>query len=520
MISINVSPRPLVSAKQPSVANIKAPVTVRQIGLKGPLLKEYLEMVRDALYVPEVKLSVLHPGQLKGLVHAFRSHPTLAELLEVGDLAEALMEKQSEVWRDAEKSAQDACSHLKPYPFQLTGVAFLKSRKSAILMDCMGLGKTLQALLAVPPGAPLLIVCPAVAKGVWRREISKWRQDFAIVQTLKGLDSFRWPEAGRVIITNKDILPDNLPEGGATPGTVVIIDEAHDYKNHTSVRHLRAKNLLAQPGVEYKYALTATPMPNRPIEIWNLLEMMDLHTEAFGTVGQFRYAFGKGTAHHNLSRVALRRKKSEVLKELPNKTRTFVEVDIKVSKSEQFILDEAEEALWEYGSSVPFELIAKARAITAKAKGPAAIDRVEEFEEAETPLLVFSCHKEVVTKIGAREGWALITGDISNTERTRIEDSFQRGELKGIAGTMQAMGVAITLTRASHILIIDRFWNPAINEQAEDRANRIGQKNAVQIEVLVAAGTIDERVEEIINEKAILIADSIDKITSEPLDYE
>lgn len=517
MIQIDVSPKPLHSFMQPRAGKVETPVFIRQVGLRGPLLSEYLSMIPDAIYVPEHKVNILHPGQLRALVLAFRSHPSLAPLLHVGELAETLMQKQSEAWAGAEKSAQEACEGLSPRSFQRVGVTWLKSRKSALLLDDMGLGKTMQALLAVPKGAPLLVICPAVAKGVWRRELARWRKDYAIVQTLNGLNSFRWPLPGRAIITNKDILPDNLPEEGAEPGTVVIIDEIQDFKNHLSVRHLRAKALLEQPGVEYKYGLTATPMPNRPIEMWNLLELFDLHTEAFGTIGQFRHAFGKGTAYKGLSRVALRRRKTEILSELPPKTRTFVEVDIKVSRNEQFILDEAEEALWEYGSSVPFELIAKARAITARAKGPAAIERVEEFEAANTPLLVFSCHKSVVEKIGTRPGWALITGDVANKERTQIEDAFQRGELKGVAGTMQAMGVAVTLTRASHILIIDRFWNPAINEQAEDRANRIGQHNAVQIEVLVAAGTIDERVEEIITEKALLIAESIDKITDVPL---
>ncbi len=517
MIRISIAQAPLSSRMQPSVSTMINPVVVRQSGLKGAILNAYLSLVKGGLYVPETGVNVLHPGQLRELVNGFRSHADLAPLTTVSPCAQSLMEEQAQAYALAEKSAQDACAKFKPYDFQRTGIAWLKSRNNALLLDDMGLGKSMQALLAVPPGSPLLIICPSVAKGVWRRELCLWRPDFAIVQILEGRESFRWPLPGRVLITNKDILPDNVPEDGAEPGTVVIMDEIQDFKNHLSVRHLRAKALLQQPGVERRYGLTATPMPNRPIEMWNLLELFDLHVESFGTIGQFRHAFGKGTAYQNLSRVALRRKKTEVLKELPPKSRTFVEVDVKLSRTEQFIIEEAEEALWEYGARVPFELIAKARAITAKAKGPAAIERVEEFEASKTPLLVFSCHKEVVTRIGSRPGWALITGDIPNKARTDIEDAFQRGELLGVAGTMQAMGVSITLTRASHILVIDRFWNPAINEQAEDRANRIGQKNAVQIEVLVAAKTIDERVEEIISEKALLIAESIDKITDTPL---
>lgn len=516
MITIGIALAPIVSPKQPRAAQVPNPVLVRQHGLKGPTLKTYLALVKDGLFVPEVGVNVFHPNRLPDLVSSFRA--TFGDMVIVSQDAEAALRSKSAVWDRAEAEVQALCDEgLKPRPFQKTGITWLKSRKSALLLDDMGLGKTMQALSAVPKGAPLLIISPAVAKGVWRREIGRWRKDYAIVQTLNGLNSFRWPLPGRALITSKDILPDNLPEAGAEPGTCVIIDEIQDYKNHLSIRHLRAKNLLQQDGVEYRYGLTATPMPNRQMEMWNLLEMFGLHTEAFGTIGQFRAAFSRETAYQNLSRVCLRRKKSEVLHELPPKSRSFVEVDVKLTRSEQFIIEEAEEALWEYGSSVPFELIAKARAITAKAKGPAAIERVEEFESAGTPLLVFSCHKGVVEQIGTRPGWGLITGEVTSKQRTDIENAFQKGELKGVAGTMQAMGVSITLTRASHVLIIDRFWNPAINEQAEDRAYRIGQTNAVQVEVLIAAGTIDERVEEIITEKAELIAKSVDKISDRPL---
>jgi hypothetical protein len=269
------------------------------------------------------------------------------------------------------------------------------------------------------------------------------------------------------------------------------------------------------------YLLTATPLLNRPPELWNLLKLADLHVEAYGTFRAFCAAFngspaaGWGTptpaAAMGFSRVALRRLKTEVLDQLPPKRRAMLPVGVTISRGDQQVLDEAEAAILTYGRTVPFELISRARAITAKSKIPALLDRVEEYEEAGEPLVVFSCHREPVEALGARPGWALITGSTSPERRTVIEEAFQRGELRGVAATVQAGGVAITLTRAAHVLFCDRAWTPALNEQAEDRCNRIGQTRGVLVEVLVAARTLDERVEEIIEEKSAIITQSVDR---------
>lgn len=405
------------------------------------------------------------------------------------------------------------------FPFQKVGAAWLRSRTRAILADDMGLGKTVQALLAVEGAPPLLILCPAVAKGVWTREIGKWRPGNWEVAPLSGRGAFRWPDLGEAVIINYDILSD--VEQLAHPNTVIICDEAHVLKEAKTNRHKRVVKLAAQAA--RLYLLTATPLLNRPQELWNLLKLADLHTEAYGTWGGFCYAFdgspsaGWGTPRQGaaigFSKVALRRNKTEVLKDLPAKRRAFIPVATTYTRSEQAILDEADEAVLKHGKDVPFELISKARAITAKAKIGALVARVEEYEEAGEPLIVFSYHRAPIDVLAAREGWATITGDTSNEERTKIEAAFQAGEYKGVAATIQAGGVAITLTRASNVLFCDRAWTPALNEQAEDRCNRIGQTRGVLVEVLVAAKTIDERVEEIIEEKCAIIRESVDKAT-------
>lgn len=511
----------LVPAIQFQVREEYSEIVIENQYLTDEVWDEFLTLVRGCEFVPEGRLNLVPPNALRGLVSAFLEHPLLGPITHLDEDTKALLQAETDAYnRSLAQVALKVKDGLSLYPFQVLGTAWLKTRSRALLADDMGLGKTIQALTAVPDGAPLLIVCPAVAKGVWKRELRKWRQDYRIVSVLKGRNSFRWPKPGRVIITNYDILSDEV---SAPPkGTVIVFDEVHVTKNPKSAKHRRSAELSTQACTVY--GLTATPLMNRPQELWSVLELLNLEEEAFGNFSSFCYAFDGSSSRGwgkpapqaalGLQRVMLRRTKKEVLKQLPPKTRTFTEVDVTLSRYDKVVLAEAEEALFEYGENVPFELIAKARAITAKAKGPATLERVQEYEEADEPLVVFSYHREVVEKIGNRPGWGLIVGGVSASKRTEIEEAFQRGELRGVAGTMQAAGVSITLTRASNVLFVDRGWNPSINEQAEDRCNRIGQNRGVQIEVLTAANTIDAKVERIIEVKSEIIRESVDRASN------
>jgi SWI/SNF-related matrix-associated actin-dependent regulator 1 of chromatin subfamily A len=473
----------------------------------------FLPLVRTGTYLPRSQST------------AFPATGTVVEVIKAMRAAglplavDAGTRRLLEVEQAAEQAALAAIGDARLFPYQRIGAAWLRSRTRALLADDMGLGKTAQALSAIEGAPPLVIVSPAVAKGVWAREISKWRPNTWQVSTLAGRGSFRWPGAGEAIVTNYECL--STDPGMAHPYTVVIFDEAHLLKEPTTARYTRAAQ-VAQEAARL-YLLTATPLLNRPPELWHLLKLADLHTEAYGSFRAFCAAFGGspaagwGTptqaAAMGFSRVALRRMKAEVLDQLPPKRRSLIPVGVAISRGDQVILDEAEAAVLTYGRSVPFELISKARAITAKSKIPALLDRVEEYEDAGEPLVVFSCHLEPVEALGVRPGWALITGSTSPDRRTAIEEAFQRGELRGVAATVQAGGVAITLTRAAHVLFCDRAWTPALNEQAEDRCNRIGQTRGVLVEILVAARTLDERVEEIIEEKSKIIAESVNRAT-------
>jgi hypothetical protein len=210
----------------------------------------------------------------------------------------------------------------------------------------------------------------------------------------------------------------------------------------------------------------------------------------------------------------LRRTKDEVLGDLPPKLYDPRIVPVSLTRAENDEVREAEQAFLDAGNDVDFNCLSKARAILAKAKIPALNALVDEYEAAGEPLVVFSCHRAPVDQLASREGWALITGDTPNEKRTAIEDAFQRGELRGIGASVRAAGIAITLTRAANCIFVDRAWTPGLNLQAEDRLSRIGQTRPVNIIQLIAEDSLDQRVEEIISEKTVIIENSVEKASN------
>ena len=417
------------------------------------------------------------------------------------------------------------------FDYQRDGVAFLRSRKAALLADDMGLGKTLQALAGIPRDGCAVVVCPAGVKSVWESECRKWRPDLTPV-ILKGRKSFRWPEKGELIITNPDILPDDA--GIAVQGCVVVADEAHMFKGAAKktarVRRFRTLARSATDCGGRVWLLTGTPMKNRPNELWNLLTCAGLQKEAYGNWNNFMRAFGgyRGrfgvewgdpttAAAEGLSKVSLRRSKTDVLKDLPAKRIEDVPVAVGSMRLATEVMAEIPEGFDMTGadfsalkSVIAFDKISAARAALAKAKIPALIEHVLSYEEAETPLVVFSAHRAPIDALAERDGWAVITGDTPSDERGRIQERFQAGQLKGIAGTYGAMGTGVTLTHASDMILCDLPWTPADLSQAMDRIHRIGQKSSCLYKILSASHDLDALVNRLIVAKVGLIKDVVE----------
>jgi hypothetical protein len=163
-----------------------------------------------------------------------------------------------------------------------------------------------------------------------------------------------------------------------------------------------------------------------------------------------------------------------------------------------------------------FRHMAEARQLLAKAKIPALLEIVESFEEQEEPVIVFSDHRAPIDALASRKGWAVITGETNPADRHRIAGDFQAGQYKGIGLTIDAGAVSITLTRASNMIFVDRSYNPALNDQAEDRAVRIGQTRGVVIQQLVADHRLDIRLQQILDQKQKIITGSVEAATIDP----
>lgn len=488
--------------------------------------------------------------------------------------AKGLQKKVSKQFDDALARTEE----LGLYPFQCDGVSWIAKRRTGILADDMGLGKTVQSLASLPDEAAALVICPASVKGKWQKEVRRWRPGFKTA-ILKGRKSFRFPEAGEVVITNSELLPGKVEvvDGGQgydrrvavgvpTPEivTYLIADEIHAYKSNKAARTVKFRalksNVLRTGGTVW--GLTGTMLLNRPQELYQVLASAGVEREVFGQSAwpNFLRLFKGRKGFHGgytfgdpdrldtpaiancLRRATLRRLKVDVLEDLPPKTHEIVPLSIFADYAKnqkrlanygfegegddlKRLLKQFVKKLKEKGieiedpeavidlakiQSIDFELLSAIRKALAIVKIPSLIDEVEQYEEQDEPLVVFSKHRAPVDLLAEREGWVSITGSTKPELRTEINDGFQAGRYKGIALTIGAGKEGIDLFYASNMLFVDLEWTPALNSQAEDRIYRIGQDRGCLIKILTADHVVDNRVNELLVHKQNLIDATVD----------
>jgi hypothetical protein len=312
----------------------------------------------------------------------------------------------------------------------------------------------------------------------------------------------------------------------APRGCVLASDEVHYLKSYKAARtrNFRGLRSLVTYNEGKVIGLTGTPILNRPGELWTVLQTLGLGKVAYGNYNNFLKTWGghKGKygiewgnvppgAAQSLRAVALGRRKGDVLKNLPEKRWQTIPVEpdaatLKIIAEELYGLSQSLEDGKGItvddivGSKICFEAISRMRARAATVKRDVLREMVENYEDSDTPLIVFSQHLAPLDFLQGREGWGVIDGSTPNEERTRIVERFQAGKLKGVAGT-RAMCEGVTLTRASNMIFVDRFWSPGINTQAEDRIHRVGQNNGCLYMDLVLNHPIDELVYELLTKK-------------------
>lgn len=469
-----------------------------------------------------------------------------SRLLEICDKLKISVPDELRVSKISEQSVFASDSGL--YPFQVEGVDWLSKGSHRLLADDMGLGKTVQTLMALPKECAAMVIAPAAVKYNWKQEAEKWRPDLQAT-VISGSKSFRLPGMGEVVIVNYDILPKYVEPVKISPQSkpwelkvewpnelmanhakkvILIIDEAQRVKNYKTKRSKRVKGLCMS--VSKVWALTGTPLENRPQDLYGILESLQMQMKVFGGWNKFvgymngyRDAWGgyiwgtpKPIVPELLRRVMLRRKREEVLPDLPCKKYTYIKCPLPNElKNEMDVLWQTYNSVLKEKELPPFEKFSEIRNKLAISRFDYLVELVEEHEEDNIPLVVFSAHVDPLNKLAEREGWAKITGQTPAEQRQKVVNEFQSGNLKGVAVSIKAGGVGLTLTRAWKAIFVDLDWVPGANQQAEDRICRIGQTSQkVEIVRMCSDHVLDSHVMELISWKMSLIENAIEKSIS------
>ena len=457
-----------------------------------------------------------------------------------------------------------AKSGKKLYKHQEEGIKFLLSRNGCILADDMGLGKTNQSIIAaLESGAKkILIICPSSAKINWEREINVFSKHTTIV------DGKRWNEAKFTII-NYDILKNfhSLIEPRSKKSEdseqiinrelanakfeLAIVDEAHYLKNNDSIRGKIMTELSVKHGIPKVWLLTGTPVANRPMDFFNLLKIIKspladnwkhyavrycdarkmYRTLKNGQKKQIWLTDGASNLDELAAKtknVILRRLKTDVL-DMPDKVVTPMYHRLSTKEWKEY------EALWEQylerrvieGKKVGnlqrdlVELILL-RQFIAEMAIPYTIEMVENAIEMGRKVIIFTSFTEELETLERHFGKLCVThnGLMSTKEKQRSVDNFQNNQkVKVFIGNIKSAGVAITLTEATVVVFNSFSWVTGDNEQAEDRAFRIGQKNDVNVYYQLFDNTISTRMWETLKNKKDIISTIIGdkKLTDEEI---
>lgn len=430
-------------------------------------------------------------------------------------------------------------------PFQKAGIEWCVARDVSLIADEPGLGKTIQAIgvanhfrLSTNRVPSILVVCPASVKIYWQRKFAEWAIFKHTTYIVEGREDII-PTWDNIIIINydllagqtkkkdkikgqkdKNILSELSKEIGTMDFDIGIIDEGHMLANPKSKRTIAV--LGKKMGFIHKCVkqifLTGTPVLSKPIELFPILMSVSPETIApYDSYWKFARRFcgayqGKwgwvvtGSSNEaDLNRrlrstIMIRRLKKEVLKELPDKQYQVIPFDLDKNTKKILIQEEIidkEDLVKQKFTGFEVGDLAKLRHEMAKAKLPACIKFIKETMEGGThKLVIFAHHKVIIAgleKALSKYNPVKLTGDTPKAARQAAIDDFQSDDsIRIFLGNIQAAGIGITLTAASHVIFVESSWVPGEIEQAVDRCHRIGQTKSVLAQFLVVRDSIDE----------------------------
>lgn len=431
-------------------------------------------------------------------------------------------------------------------PYQRAGIAYAMKRQHTLIADEMGLGKTIQAIgiaNADETMRRILIICPASLKLNWAREWRKWDIKHLSVGIVQGRTG-ELPTTD-VLIVNYDIVEKRAAQILAINFDLMIVDECHSLKNPKAKRtqyilgkkaNSRTKTAAIQPlTARRRVFLTGTPIVNRPVELWPLVESLDknglganffAYAKRYCNAVQGRWGWDF-TGSSNLSELQeklrstfmVRRLKSEVLKDLPAKRRQVIILEPEGDRNLEALIAREKAAYAAFDKmglktdTVAFTEMSLARKAVAVAKVPFVIEHLTETLEEVDKVVVMAHHHEVVDALAAHFGSAavIVDGRTAQEDRQVAVDRFQSDPTcRVFIGTIKAAGVGLTLTAASTVIFAELDWVPGNVTQAEDRCHRLGQTDAVLVQHLVLDESLDARMVEIIIEKQAVIDAALD----------
>lgn len=424
------------------------------------------------------------------------------------------------------------------FPYQTVGAQWLESRRSALLADDMGLGKSAQAITACDSvlADPILVICPAVARINWQREFEKFSQfnrEFAICREGK-----LPPAQGQNAIVSYDLLASYHARGllKRHRWDVAIVDEGHFLKNWEAKR---TRAVLGSTGIVHQatriWALTGTPMPNHPGELWTWLYTLgatkksyvrfidhfcDFDTGSYDPMGkivgvkksripELQTLLGKimlrRTGNAGLAPISV----GEVYVE-PGKVE-LPEPDLKKLRAQLSALSIKLKDLTYEQTFAMLEGLAPSVATLRRLHGLQKIEPCARLIEEELAshaykkIVVFCVHKDVARGLANRLASffpVVVNGDTPPAKRQDYIDRFQSSSrCQVFIGNILAAGTAITLTASNHVLFVEQDWVPANNAQAAKRCHRIGQEKPVFVRCACIYGSIDEKISGVLRRK-------------------
>ena len=503
-------------------------------------LRERLQAVADQTFTSKQRLE-LSPGAV----------PAVAALAEAG-----VRITQDTAWRELTERLATA-SRLRPRPpsslvatlrdYQIEGHAWLARLAAwgagACLADDMGLGKTVQTIALLLDRAklgPALVLAPTSVCFNWIDELARFAPSLRPVIYREQADRAGClASLGKrdVLIASYGLLVRDAAQLANRPFATLVIDEAQALKNAATRRAKAARSLDAG----FRVALSGTPLENHLGELWSLFSIV--FPGLLGSWEQFRERFATPIerakdpdAHAALARVIrpflLRRTKAEVARELP--PRTEIALPIALSEPELALYEDARlaavaEVTKQTGlrdEQRRFQILAALTRLRLLASHPRLYDPtsrvassklarlvelVEELRDEGHRALVFSqftSHLALVRDELARAGFTslYLDGSTPAGARKTIVDAFQRGDGDVFLISLKAGGTGLNLTGADYVIHLDPWWNPAVEDQASDRAHRIGQTKPVTVYRLIARGTIEEAILALHADKRALVA--------------